>query len=218
MNASATACGCPVPIEIAGTTLGRHRHICAFFRDAEEEYRVMVPFIKDGLGRGDRICQIVESGQRPALRRHLQAGGVDVEADERSGQLEILSVHDHYVRDGHIDVERMLTAIRQRLSADDEPSISRITGHAEWAGADWPGMQTFLEYEARLNDVVPEGRDTVVCLYDLSKTSAALIADVLRTHPVVILGGLLHENPFYLPVDQFLRELHGRQEVQAQAR
>lgn len=206
-----------MPIEIAGTTLGRHRHICAFFQDAEEEYRIMVPFTKEGLARGDRICQIVEPGQRPALRRHLQAGGVNVEAEERSGHLEMLSVHDHYLRDGHIDVERMLAAIRQRLSDGNEPSISRITGHAEWAGADWPGMQTFLEYEARLNDVVPEGRDTVVCLYDLSKTSAALIADVLRTYPVVILGGLLHENPFYLPVEQFLRELHERREAEAPA-
>lgn len=76
----------------------------------------------------------------------------------------------------------------------------------------------FLEYEARLNEVVPEGRDTVVCLYDLSKSSAALIADVLRTHPVVILGGLLHENPFYPPVDQFLHELHGRRHAQGAAR
>ncbi|SFN12627.1 MEDS domain-containing protein [Variovorax sp. OV329] len=218
MNASAIACGCQVPIEIAGTTLGRHRHICAFFRDAEEEYRVILPFIKDGLARGDRICQIVDPEHRPALRRHLLACGVDVETQERSGQLEILSVHDHYLRDGHFDVQRMLAAIQKRLSAGGEPPILRFTGHVEWASEDWPGVQDFLEYEARLNDVVPEGRDTVVCLYDLSKTSAALVADVLRTHPVVILGGLLHENPFYLPVEQFVRELKGRRQAHAAAR
>jgi hypothetical protein len=29
----------------------------------------------------------------------------------------------------------------------------------------------------------------------------------LRTHPVVIIGGLLHENPFYVDPDQLLLEL-----------
>jgi hypothetical protein len=73
-----------------------------------------------------------------------------------------------------------------------------------------PGVEDFLEDESRLNDVVPQGRDTVVCVYDLSETSAALIVDVLRTHPMIILGGMLHENPFYTPVAQFLAELRER--------
>ena len=36
--------------------------------------------------------------------------------------------------------------------------------------------------------------------------------DVLRTHPLVIIGGFLHENPFYVPPDEFLRELRARDE------
>jgi hypothetical protein len=31
--------------------------------------------------------------------------------------------------------------------------------------------------------------------------------DILRTHPHVILGGILRENPFFVPPDQLLREL-----------
>jgi hypothetical protein len=34
--------------------------------------------------------------------------------------------------------------------------------------------------------------------------------DVVRTHPLVIVGGLLQENPFFVPPDQFLRELRDR--------
>jgi hypothetical protein len=33
----------------------------------------------------------------------------------------------------------------------------------------------------------------------------------LRTHPVVIIGGLLQENPFYVDPDQLLRELREQQ-------
>ena len=36
------------------------------------------------------------------------------------------------------------------------------------------------------------------------------LADALRVHPAVIIGGILQENPFYVPPDQFLRELRER--------
>jgi hypothetical protein len=34
--------------------------------------------------------------------------------------------------------------------------------------------------------------------------------DALRTHPVVIIGGLLQENPFFVPPDQLLLEIRER--------
>lgn len=34
--------------------------------------------------------------------------------------------------------------------------------------------------------------------------------DILRTHPMVVIGGLLHPNPFFVPPDEFLRELRAR--------
>jgi hypothetical protein len=35
--------------------------------------------------------------------------------------------------------------------------------------------------------------------------------DIMRTHPMVVIGGILQENPFFVPPDQFLRELRERQ-------
>ena len=37
--------------------------------------------------------------------------------------------------------------------------------------------------------------------------------DILRTHPLVIIGGTLQNNPFYIPPDQFLQELRSRTQV-----
>jgi hypothetical protein len=42
--------------------------------------------------------------------------------------------------------------------------------------------------------------------------------DIMRTHPVVIIGGILQENPFFVPPDQFLLELRERQSVRKSAR
>jgi len=32
----------------------------------------------------------------------------------------------------------------------------------------------------------------------------------MRTHPMIIIGGILQENPFFVPPDEFLRELRER--------
>ena len=34
--------------------------------------------------------------------------------------------------------------------------------------------------------------------------------DIMRTHPMVIIGGLLQENPFFIPPDKMLEELRRR--------
>jgi len=32
----------------------------------------------------------------------------------------------------------------------------------------------------------------------------------MRTHPMIVIGGMLQENPFFVPPDEFLRELRER--------
>jgi len=81
------------PIRFAGSTLGENRHICAFFYSPEEEYRLLLPFIKEGFERGEKAFH---------------------------------------------------------------------------------------------------------------KFSGDIIVDVMRTHPMIIIGGILQENPFFVPLDQFV--------------
>jgi hypothetical protein len=43
-----------VPIAFAGSALRRYRHVCAFFSSLQEEYDTLLPFVRDGLQRGER--------------------------------------------------------------------------------------------------------------------------------------------------------------------
>jgi hypothetical protein len=80
----------------------------------------------------------------------------------------------------------------------------------EWALEDLPGLEDLIEFESQVNYIVPKYGDTVICAYDLSKFGAATVMNALRTHPVVIIGSLMHRNPFYVPPDEFLREMQAR--------
>jgi hypothetical protein len=41
------------PVRLAVSFLNRPCHVCAFFHSKEEEYRVLMPFIKEGLRAAD---------------------------------------------------------------------------------------------------------------------------------------------------------------------
>ena len=37
-----------------------------------------------------------------------------------------------------------------------------------------------------------------------------MLIDLLRTHPLTVMNGVLHENPFYTPAAEMLRDLERR--------
>lgn len=196
------------PIEIGGVKLGRHRHACAFFASRDEEYRTLLPFVRDGIERGERAFHIVDPSLREDHRSRLTAAGIDVSATESRGQLEVRVWEQAYLRDGRFDQNRMIALIQEVLEAGRERyPLTRLVAHMEWALEDRPGVADIVEYESRLNYILPRYEDPVICTYDTSQFGGDVIVAMMRTHPVVILGGALYENPFYTPPDLFLKEL-----------
>lgn len=199
-------------IHLAERILSNARHICAFFHTKEEEYRVVLPFMREGLGRGEKVYNIIDPARHAAHEAALRGAGIDVMTAKGTGQLEIFDWAQAYLRDGRFDTQRMLALIKSVLDARGAQrfALSRLVANMEWALTDQPGVDELVEYEARLNYLLTQYSDPVVCAYDLNRFGAGTVMDMLRTHPAVIIGGVLYENPFYLPPDQFLRELKQR--------
>jgi hypothetical protein len=196
------------PIRFAGSVLGAKRHICAFFSSREEEYRVMPPFIKEGFERGEKAFHVVDPELREAHLRRLKSAGVDVASVGKEGDFELLDWNEFYLPQGRFDEARMLAKWDTVLEAAVQKGYprTRVVAHLDWCQED---VNVLLQYEPNFN-LAPRNRDPVICTYDLLKHNSAFIIDVMRTHPMIIIGGFLQENPFYVPPDKFLRELKSR--------
>src|SRR5207247_8059222 len=105
------------PIRFAGSVLGAQRHVCAFFHSPDEEYRVLLPFIKEGFECGQKAFHIVDPKLRERHVQRLASVGIDVAAADQSGQFELRNWADAYLRDGHFDQDRMLALIQEVLKA-----------------------------------------------------------------------------------------------------
>src|SRR6202008_1174569 len=200
------------PIHVANGVLGKAHHICAFFNNFDEQHRVLRSFIKEGFDRGDKAFHIIDPELRDDHLKRLIAAGIDVNGAMGTGQLELWRWQDAYLRDDHFDQDAMLALLEKVLGSGAAAGypLTRFVSRVEPALVEKSGVDSWLEYETRVNYVVPKYDDPVICTYDLSKFSASIVMNMMRTHPVVIIGGGLQENPFFVPPDQFLLEIRQR--------
>ena len=201
------------PISLAGSQLGEVRHVCAFFTNDDEEYRVLLPFIREGLSCGDKAVQVINPEAREEHLQRLAEAGIDSTAHEQNGQLQIQINTEVYLRDGRFDQARMLAAFEEMAasarSVEGFPR-SRIACRMDWASGDQCRIQDVIEFESRVNDVWRRYDDAVICTYHLAQLSGDAVIDIMRTHPMVIIGGHLQQNPFFTPPEEFLGEFRGR--------
>lgn len=199
-------------IPFAGSHLDGTMHVCAFFNSADEEYGVLLPFIRDGFDCGDRAVHIVGTDRQHTHLQRLETAGIDTKTAQENGQLDLRANTETYLKDGRFDKDRMLDAF-ERFSRRDPSSRfphNRIVCHMDWAADNGPHVEELIEFEALVNGVWETRDDAVICVYDLAKFTGDTIIDMMRTHPMIIVGGTLHKNPFYVPPATFLHEFRSR--------
>ncbi|MFL6146210.1 MAG: MEDS domain-containing protein [Pseudonocardiaceae bacterium] len=151
--------------------------------------------------------------------KRLTEAGINVQAAMGTGQLEVRPWQDGPLHGGRFDQETWLLGFEQILQSGPAAGYAqtRFLAQMEWALVDLPGVDDLIEFETRVNYVVPKYENAVICAYDLTKFGASVVMDALRTHPVVIIGALLQENPFFVPPDQLLLEIRERRSVRKNA-
>ena len=199
----------PECIRLGRGTLGAQRHVCGFFRSPEEEYEVLMPFVKEGFERGEKALHVLSPQREDDHLRRLQTEGIDTALARTRGQLDIRPWRDTYLPDGRFEKHRMLATMEAMLKtgASQGYDRTRLVAHMQWGAGGMPRTADWVEYEISLNQMLPKYDDVVICTYDREALDAERIVDALRSHPMIIIGGLLQENPFYIPPDEFLRKL-----------
>ncbi|HTE65033.1 MAG TPA: MEDS domain-containing protein, partial [Candidatus Binatia bacterium] len=79
-------------------------------------------------------------------------------------QLELRTWQDAYLRGGHFDQTAMLALIEEVLIDGKRRGfpLTRLVAHMEWALEDRPGVNDLVEYETRLNYILPKYPDPVL--------------------------------------------------------
>ena len=178
---------------MADAELGRHRHVCGLFEGPNDAEGVLLPFVLEGLARGNRVIHAVED-------REAYLGGlarrIDVSAALESGQLEIRTWDETYLLGGSFSSRRMLAYIRHLFR--EGPSLgfagTRLIGEMEWALSGAPGADELLDYEAGVDAILARPGAWALCAYDVRHHPANQMADVVAAHEAAVVEGTLRAN------------------------
>jgi hypothetical protein len=194
-----------IGLGLNGLSIPASTHICAFFRGIPERDQIMLPFLQEGLRAADKCNCIIDDGV-DAVRTAL---GTDTGAPADAGthQLEIRSSKETYLRRGMFSTQEMLDFWDDSVGAalnEEGFEFVRSAGETTWTLKELPGLDEFLTYEAELNRFLPHYPQVIMCLYDLDHFGGAMLVDILKTHPKVLMGGTVLENLYYMEPDEFL--------------
>jgi len=150
----------------------RYRHECQLYRGIDEFLVAIVPFIQDGLERGQQVMVAVAEPRLQALRDALgdEANRVIFADMAELGRNPAL----------------IIPAWREFTAAANGRPV-RGVGEPIWAGRGDTEIVECQFHEALLNLAVPEETPLwLVCPYDIESLGDSLIIEALRSHPFVV--------------------------------
>jgi hypothetical protein len=194
---------------LAHAQLRDHFHACAFVAGPEEERDVIEPFFVEGMKRGEKAVYIVDPKKQAEHEARLRPSAPSADL------LDVTTWNEAHLKGGIFDQDRMMASLDELIrehAATGRPPM-RLVGQMGWVFSEPPGIETLVAYEASVNELLNRGKTPTVCVYDVRRLSGSMMMDLLRAHPLTVMNGVLHENPFYTPAEQLLRDIKQRRAV-----
>lgn len=182
-------------------------HMCLIYSSEAERRSLIAKFLGSGLADGEKVSYFADSATLEEVHQWFADMGVEIPADGREGQFNVLNAEKTYCPEGKFVPETMLGTLRAyyKQTMGEGYSGGRVSGEMTWALRGIPGSDRLMEYEALVNNVLAEHPITAFCQYDANRFDGATILDVLRVHPMMVVHGQIVQNPYYLKPEDFLR-------------
>jgi hypothetical protein len=176
----------------------------ALLHYGEAELRLAaLPFLQAGLDHpSEALFCFGEPGAGARLLHDLElAAGRDFSPERRAGRIAI------GLADPDVDrqLENFITPLEVFRASGF--TLVRFVGIVAWNAPHFPPPEDFLWFESKVNEFLVEFPAIGLCPYDLARMPARAIAyGALEAHPLVLSGGVLRQNPQFIPPGLYLGE------------
>jgi PAS domain S-box-containing protein len=193
-------------------------HLACIYKSRQEWELFASAFVKSGLEKGEKCCYIFDTHTARQVRDLLKKYGVNTTEAEASGKLVLWHGNKVYFEDGHFSPDKIAEfLVKETGKARAEGySAFRITREMEWILQRFPGSESVLEYETKLNlDPSTNYPYLLVCQYEHDKYTPQFIKDLILTHPVLILNNQICANFYFTTPERQGNKESSQTDVQA---
>ena len=186
-------------------------HVCAFVNSREEQYELLLPFLREGLRGGSRLATMVGEANVPDHLTRLRREGLDPEGLMGAGRL-LVTTAEHTFPRAPATPQQILASAEADIDAANGAGFRALRGFREMdcALASLRRADELLEFETRINFLALKMAEPVICVYDVNRISGALLDEILCAHPKAVIGGALQENPWFVAPRAGLRRVAER--------
>jgi signal transduction histidine kinase len=163
-------------------------HVCQFYHTKEDLIDILVPYFKAGL-ESHELCVWITSEPLCAqeAKEALAKSVAGLEEHIRSGQIEIISAGEWYLKEGAFDPRRVLKGWidKHNKALDSGYEGIRVTGNTLWLEKRlW---RDFMDYEKELNEIIRRYRTIVLCSYSLGDCEISEVIQVTNNHQFALI-------------------------------
>ncbi|MBO0781446.1 MAG: MEDS domain-containing protein [Ktedonobacteraceae bacterium] len=188
-------------------------HICQLYSKVTEIPVVTARLLRVGLTLSEKCLFAAAPAQVQELHEELEKLNVDVAALVASGQLMLYDQRETFLADGkRFDPYSLLSShlslIAQALR--EGWKAVRISMDMSWLTEDVATPEQIMKYEAASDAVFTFQKAPIIALmhYDHTKmVQRNLAREMLRLHPISVVGKHIKLNPYYLNSEQYMLKI-----------
>lgn len=198
-----------IDLGFAEAHLPEGTHICQIYSDDGERDKSLLQFLLQGAISKECGACFSENVTQTMLEEYFSQKGVSLSDLLETGALSLNKTSEIYFKDGEFNPDHMLELLTDFYTASQEEgyTAARVIGEMSPKIHEIPGGSRLMEYESRVSLLLQKYPVTAVCQYNAHHFDGATIMDVLKVHPMMVVHGAVIHNPFYIPPEEYLKDI-----------
>ena len=192
-----------------------HTHAGHVYESREEQLDVSAAFFRASLLERLRCVYVHDQRDDDAAAQGLARAGLDVSAAMAEAAFQMADRQLLPSSPGELEVEGLLAFMRKVVgdaAADGYVGV-RGVGDMAWTITSDPAHERLAEYESLVTGAVSSLPAAVLCQYDRHRFDDVALFDVICTHPWLVIGGTLCQNPYFVPASSFAHRERGAMDL-----
>jgi hypothetical protein len=187
-------------MEVKPDKIGPGTHVCSIYKYFKEQISVTIPLFLQGLSAKEKCIYIAEKAAQEQLMNEFVEKKPEVKKIVESGQLVLLDGGTTYLKDGNLDIDRTINAIRdtERKALSEGFSGVRVCGELPFVSGRPIDDDTIINYELNVDKYISTSKLVAICHYCEDKYNPQTLAKIIKHHRFVAIYGNCYENKFYL--------------------
>lgn len=178
-------------------------HVCAFYNGGGSQLDdLVVDFVSEGLRAGNKCICFIDTAASVQPR-------IPGELLTRDNILQFFTEEEGYLPTGQFSADAFIDALDSTAKGVLSDGYDRLwlMGDTSVVPRSSVDLKAWFATEARVSELAPRYPQFIMCLYDLNLYDGETVMYVLKTHTRIFVNGLIIQNPYYIPQQQFLSEL-----------